>query len=125
VTDDAPDRDAPKEEPPESEPPDDEATEKESESAENEPEEKEPIEEESADHESPSKQGVPREGWNVPRPATIPRPTAWPAGLALGVTILAWGLVTSLIMVSVGLAVVVVCLAGWIGEMRHERRQES
>ena len=66
-----------------------------------------------------------REGWNVPRPAHIPRPTAWPAGLALGVTFFAWGLVTSLIMVSAGLLVIVVSLAGWIGEMRHERREEG
>jgi len=68
---------------------------------------------------------VPREGWHVPRPEVIPRSTAWPAAMALGITFFAWGLVTSLIMLFAGLLVFVVSLAGWIGEIRHERRQEA
>ena len=45
-----------------------------------------------------------REGWSAPKPEHIPRPTAWPAGLALGITFFAWGLITSPIVLGVGLA---------------------
>jgi hypothetical protein len=36
-----------------------------------------------------------------------------------------WGIVTSLVIVTVGLAVFAVALAGWIGEIRHERQQRD
>jgi hypothetical protein len=62
----------------------------------------------------------PRPGWNKPKPDLIPRPTAWPAALALGVTLLAWGLITSPVVLGVGVALFAVSLAGWIGEIRHE-----
>ena len=66
---------------------------------------------------------APREGWNVPKPAHIPRPTAWPSALALGVTLFAWGLVTSPVVLGLGVTVFTFALAGWIGEIRHEHRQ--
>ena len=59
--------------------------------------------------------------WSAARPEIIPRSTAWPAGLAFGITFLMWGFITSLVLILVGLAVVVVSLVGWIGEMRHEQ----
>lgn len=61
-----------------------------------------------------------REGWNAPRPATIPRPTAWPLGVASGITLLAWGLVSSPIILGVGALILAVSLRGWIEERRHE-----
>jgi hypothetical protein len=64
-----------------------------------------------------------RKDWNIPRPARIPRPTAWPAGLALGVALFAWGLITSPVVLGLGFALFAVSLAGWIGEMRHEHRK--
>ncbi|MGH7298631.1 MAG: cytochrome c oxidase subunit 4 [Polyangiaceae bacterium] len=66
---------------------------------------------------------APREGWNVPRPERIPRPTAWPAGMALGITLFAWGLITSPVVLGLGLTMFAASLAGWIGEIRHEHRQ--
>jgi hypothetical protein len=65
-----------------------------------------------------------RIGWNKAKPDTIPRPTVWPAALALGITFLAWGIVTSPIVLGVGLVLLAVSLGGWIGEIRHERRQD-
>jgi hypothetical protein len=59
--------------------------------------------------------------WSDARPRTIPQPTAWPAGMAFGVTLLIWGFVTSLVLVAMGLAVVTASLVGWIGEIRHEQ----
>jgi hypothetical protein len=62
-----------------------------------------------------------REGWNVPKPELIPRPTAWPAGLALGIALFAWGIIASEVILAIGLVVFVATLWGWIGEIRHER----
>ncbi len=63
-----------------------------------------------------------RPGWNVPKPEHIPSPSYYPAGVALGVTFLLWGIVTSLVVVAIGATVLVVSLTGWIGEMRHEAK---
>jgi hypothetical protein len=51
-----------------------------------------------------------------------PKPTAWPATLALSITFLAWGLVSSLIICGVGVVVFAVALTGWIGDIRHEHQ---
>jgi hypothetical protein len=63
----------------------------------------------------------PRKGWNKPKPDRVPRSTAWPAAMALGVTLLAWGLITSPVVLGVGVALLAISLSGWIGEIRHER----
>ena len=55
----------------------------------------------------------------------LPRPTWWPAALALGIVFVLWGIVTSLVIVTVGLAVFAMALAGWIGDIRHERQQRD
>jgi len=59
-------------------------------------------------------------GWLPPRPERIPRPTYWPAVLALGVVLLAWGAVTSPIVSLVGAVVMATSLWGWIREIEHE-----
>jgi hypothetical protein len=61
-----------------------------------------------------------KEGWNTPMPEVIPRPTYFPAAMAFGLTFLLWGIITSPVVLLAGLLVIVVSLAGWIGEMRHE-----
>jgi hypothetical protein len=66
----------------------------------------------------------PRPGWSKPRPEHIPRATAWPAAMALAIMFFAWGLITSPVVVFVGVALFVVSLSGWIGEIRHEHRQD-
>lgn len=65
----------------------------------------------------------PREGYSRPRPELIPRSTAWPAAMALGITFLAWGLVTSPVVLGFGIALLVLSLSGWIGEIRNEGRE--
>jgi hypothetical protein len=64
---------------------------------------------------------VSRADWSTPRPAVIPRATYFPAAMAFGLTFVLWGIVTSPVVLVVGLLVVVVSLAGWIQEMRHEQ----
>jgi hypothetical protein len=51
----------------------------------------------------------------------LPRPTYFPAGLAMGTTFLFWGLITSWVIVLVGIGLFTAALAGWISEIRHER----
>jgi hypothetical protein len=58
-----------------------------------------------------------------PLPAEhLPRPTYFPAGLAMGVTFLFWGLISSLVILLVGLVLFAASLAGWITELRYERK---
>ena len=63
-------------------------------------------------------------GWNELPAGHLPHPTYFPAGLAMGVTFLFWGLITSWVIVAVGLALFAAALAGWITDIRHERNEE-
>ena len=56
-------------------------------------------------------------------PEEIPRPTAWPAAAAFGVTFLLWGVITSPVLLGIGLALFTASVIGWIGEIRHEERR--
>ena len=58
-------------------------------------------------------------GWQILPPEPLPRPTYWPAVLALAITLLLWGVVTTFLISGVGLALFALALAGWIGELRH------
>jgi hypothetical protein len=60
--------------------------------------------------------------WNPARPDKIPEPTVWPATVALAVTLLLWGVASSLIISAIGLVLFVVGLGCWIGNIRHERK---
>jgi hypothetical protein len=62
--------------------------------------------------------------WNLAAPAVVPEPTVWPAGLSLAISLLLWGLVSSLIITCVGGVLFIICLAGWIADIRHERKTE-
>lgn len=67
-----------------------------------------------------NKDGTLRRGWNPVPNEDMPRPTFWPAALALGGVLLLWGFVTSWVVVGMGLVLLAVSIAGWLGEMRHE-----
>jgi hypothetical protein len=58
-------------------------------------------------------------GWQVLPIESLPRPTYFPAGLAMGVTFLFWGLITTWVVLLVGVALFIAALAGWITEIRH------
>ncbi len=60
--------------------------------------------------------------WSAARPETVAEPTLWPPCLAFGVTLCLWGLASSLILTAVGLGLFVLALAGWIKDIRHERK---
>ncbi len=63
-------------------------------------------------------------GWNLARPHKLPRPTYWPAVLAGGVVVFAWGPPTSWTVSVVGAVVSIIAIRGWIGELRHESKSE-
>ncbi|MGH2461444.1 MAG: hypothetical protein ACRDIY_21520 [Chloroflexota bacterium] len=49
----------------------------------------------------------------------LPRPTAWPAVMAAGITMVMAGIITSVFFSLVGIVVFAIALAGWIGELRR------
>jgi hypothetical protein len=77
----------------------------------------------STEHSSAHTTSAPRPGWNQPRPEKLPEPTAWPAGVALAVTFILWGFVSSFIVSAVGVALFIAAMVGWVKEIRHERKQ--
>jgi membrane-bound ClpP family serine protease len=64
-------------------------------------------------------------GWSRPKPAVLPRPTYWPVIMALGITFLAWGIVTTWITAVLGTVLFVLSLVGWIGDIRNEPQREE
>ncbi|HVS96531.1 MAG TPA: hypothetical protein VHE54_08585 [Puia sp.] len=54
------------------------------------------------------------------KPAHLPEPTYWPFFLAIGVTFIGWGLISTWLIAAGGLIVFIVSLVGWINNLRHE-----
>jgi hypothetical protein len=54
-------------------------------------------------------------------PEELPDPTYWPFYLAMGISFLAWGLLTMWEFSLLGLILIVISLVGWINILRHER----
>lgn len=59
-------------------------------------------------------------GWHEALPQQLPRPTYWPALLALGIALALLGPVTAMAITIVGVCLGGVSLAGWIAEMSHD-----
>jgi len=55
--------------------------------------------------------------WSAPKPERIPQPTAMPAATALGVTLIAFGALTSTIVSIAGALLTAFAVARWIKEM--------
>ena len=62
-------------------------------------------------------------GWNRLAEEHLPLPTFWPAGIALAITFIFWGLITSWVVFGVGAVLFALSLAGWITDIRHERKK--
>ena len=61
-------------------------------------------------------------GWQALPETPLPHPTYFPAGLALGVAFMFWGLISNFVVSLVGLALFAAALAGWITDIRHEHK---
>ena len=58
-------------------------------------------------------------GWEALPDTPLPHPTYFPAGLAMAVAFLFWGLITTWVVLAVGVVLFIAALAGWITEIRH------
>lgn len=61
-------------------------------------------------------------GWNLPKPQKLPTPTYWPAVLAFGIVLVAWGPITHWYIALLGFVIAVIGVRGWIGELRYESK---
>ena len=77
------------------------------------------------DQEEKKRQLQDRANWQEARPQQLPRTTYWPFFLALGLAFLAWGLLANWTISVAGAVVMTIALAGWITELRHERRESK
>ena len=64
-----------------------------------------------------------KQNWTRLPHGHLPQPTYFPAGLAMGVTFFFWGLITSWVVMLVGGILFTAALAGWITDIRHERKR--
>ncbi|HEX4086654.1 MAG TPA: hypothetical protein VHY22_17205 [Chthoniobacteraceae bacterium] len=64
----------------------------------------------------------PKPNWTPLPNEHLPQPTYFPAGLAMGISFIFWGLITSWVIIAVGAALFIASLAGWITDIRHERK---
>ena len=62
-------------------------------------------------------------GWAPLPHEDLVRPAYFPAGLAMGTAFVFWGVITSWVVFLVGVGLFTAALAGWISEIRHERRE--
>lgn len=56
-------------------------------------------------------------GWGKPKPESLPAPTYAPAGMALAVVFIAFGLISKWYIVGVGLAIAIISMWHWIGDL--------
>jgi hypothetical protein len=62
-----------------------------------------------------------KEGWVV-LTEELPRPTYWPITMAVAITLIAFGIVNSFLIIIIGIVLLIVSLVGWIGDVRDEAR---
>jgi hypothetical protein len=72
----------------------------------------------------PEEDGLqPRDGeageWSSPMPEKTPLPTYAPFFLALGITFLLFGVVSSYVFSAAGFVLMVVSISKWVGELLH------
>jgi len=72
-----------------------------------------------------SEQNDERNNWKLTGPKALPEklppPTVWPATMSFGVTLLAFGVLTSPLMCVTGLIVFLFAAAGWIEDLRNDQ----
>lgn len=61
-----------------------------------------------------------RSGWSQPKPESLAAPTYAPAGMAMGVVFIAFGLISKWYIVGVGLAIAILAMWRWIGELTDD-----
>jgi hypothetical protein len=78
-----------------------------------------------ASPESSQSQNRGTDQWKPALPAQVPEATFAPAFLALGITFLLFGIVTSYIFSAAGLILMVWSVSKWIGELLHGEAEQK
>ncbi len=73
----------------------------------------------SSSHTAVASSATSRDDWVMPPEQAIPQPTYAPAGMALGVAFVFFGLVTSYLFCAAGAAIMALSLKSWIGGMAN------
>lgn len=63
---------------------------------------------------------TPEADWYEVEDTHLPKPTYWPAVMAVAITFVAWSILTSWMIGAVGVALFALSLGGWIGDLLHE-----
>ena len=69
--------------------------------------------------EGPQTHGEQDGQWNAPLPEKIPPPTYAPVFLALGITFLLFGILSSYVFSAAGLVLMAVSISKWMEELLH------
>ncbi len=64
--------------------------------------------------------GGDRAGWSEPVPREPPKPTFWPAIMALGVAVMMWSIMLDWIVVAASIMLFTIACVGWIGDLLRE-----
>jgi hypothetical protein len=65
------------------------------------------------------------EAWSSPLPARTPAPTYAPAFLALGITFLLFGIVSTYVFSTAGIVLIVWSISKWVGELLDGERNSA
>lgn len=64
-------------------------------------------------------------GWVLLPPEELPHPTYWPVVMALGIVLVAFGAVSTFLIIGVGLLLFAIALAGWIGDLEQQVQTQA
>jgi hypothetical protein len=66
-----------------------------------------------------------RPGWIKLPPESLPKPTYWPAVMAVAIMSILWGIVTSPLVSLGGFILFIASVVGWIGDLWHGHREST
>jgi hypothetical protein len=64
--------------------------------------------------------GADQRGWHEPIPHTPPKPTFWPAVLALAIALGMWSIMLDYLVIGAAVILFGIAFAGWIGDLLHD-----
>lgn len=76
---------------------------------------------EAAPHAEPVVRPPGKEDW-IELHEELPRPTYWPIAMSVAITLIAFGIVNTVLISAFGIVLLIVSLIGWIGDVRDEAR---
>lgn len=65
---------------------------------------------------------VSSESWSIPKPEVMASPSYWPFVLAFGTALMGLGVLTSILIVIIGILFFILAIVKWMGELFDEQR---